>query len=290
MEESNMPFEVINQNEYILVKMEGECFGGDSPSVGEELAKMVEATRLKFVVFQASNCSAMGASFLKDLTVGYKAIKSINGQIRFVGGTSSVNQVIVQNGLDRIYITKMSLKGALVDFGLVKQKDFDVNVINPFLNATIKVLKVQCFLETKTGKPFMKKPTDPLLLGDVSGIIPISSESFNGTLAISLSEPIFCGIAKNMLGEECPAITEQNVDLVGELANMILGQAKVELGQLGYAIRMAIPSCVWGKDHKIKHFGGGICVVLPFETEIGTFYSEIMTNNTVLEQAIKKAG
>ncbi len=283
-----MPFDVINQNEYILVKLQGECLGGESPNVGELLSKMVEETKLKFVIFQATECSAIGSSFLRDMTIGYKAIKALNGQTRFVGAKPSVNQSVVQNGLDRIFVPKMSLKGALVDFGLVKQKDFDVNVINPFLNATIKVLKIQCFIESKPGKPFMKKSTDPLLLGDVSGIIPIVSESFNGTLAISLSESIFCHIVKNMLGEECTAINEQNVDLVGELANMILGQAKVELGQLGYGIQMTIPSCVWGKDHKIKHFGGGMCVVMPFETEVGTFYSEVMTNNTVQEQ--KKVG
>ena len=279
-----MSFEIVNQNEYILVKLRGECIGGDSPSVGDALTKMVEETRLKFVIFQASECSALGPVFLREMSIGYKSIKSLNGQVRFVGATPAINQVITQNGLDRIFAIKMSLKGAMIDFGLVKQKDFDVNVINPFLNATIKVLKIQCFIESKPGKPYMKKPNDPMLLGDVSGIISIISESFNGTFAISLSETIFCKIAKNMLGEECPAITEQNVDLVGELANIILGQAKVELSQLGYAVQMAIPTCVWGKDHKIKQFGGGLCVVLPFETEVGTFYSEVMTNNPLTGQ------
>jgi len=54
---------------------------------------------------------------------------------------------------------------------------------------------------------------------------------------------------------------------------------------------MAIPSCVWGKDHKIKSFGGGICVVIPFETEAGTFYSEVSTNNNLLNSIpkVKKA-
>ena len=286
-----MPFEVVNQNEYILVKLQGECLGGDTPSVGELLTNMVTESKLKFVIFQASECSMIGPAFLREMTLGYKAIKSLNGQTRFVGAVPGVKQAIVQNGLDRIFIPKMSLKGALIDFGLVKQKDFDVNVINPFLNATIKVLKIQCFIEAKPGKPHMKKPTDPLLLGDVSGIISIVSESFNGSFAISLSEAIFCSIAKNMLGEACLAIDEKNVDLVGELANMILGQAKIELGQLGYAVQMAIPSCVWGKDHKIKHFGGGMCVVLPFETEVGTFYSEVMTSNPLVDQVLqKKAG
>ncbi len=285
-----MPFEFVNQNDYILVKLSGECLGGEKPGVGDVMTQVLNDTKIKLFIFQASECSTITGAFLREMTLGYRALKAVNGQVRFVGGIPAVVHQIVSNGLDRIFICKMSLKGALIDFGLAKQKDFDVNVINPFLNATIKVLKIQCFLEAKPGKPTMKKPTDPLLLGDVSGIISVVSETFNGSFAISLSEAIFCGISKNMLGEDCPAITEKNVDLVGELANMILGQAKVELGQLGYAVQMAIPSCVWGKDHKIKHFGGGTCVVLPFETEIGTFYSEVMTSNAAINQIMKKAG
>ncbi len=226
----------------------------------------------------------MNSIFMRHLAQVYRDLKTLNGQIRLVGCNPKLQDAIKNSGLDRILMNKMSLRGALVDFGLVKQKEFDVNFINPFLNATQKVLKIQCFIEAKPLKPHLKKPTDPLLLGDVSGIISINSETFSGTLAISLPEKIFLTIVKNMLGEEMTAITDQNVDLVGEIANIILGQAKLELIGLGYSLQAALPSCVWGKDHKIKHFGTGVCVVIPFETPVGTFYSEIMTNNGLLAQ------
>jgi chemotaxis protein CheX len=169
----------------------------------------------------------------------------------------------------------------MIDLGLAKAKEFDVNFINPFLNATLKTFKVQCFMEAKPGKPSLKKASDPLLMGDVSGIISITSESFVGTLAISLSEAMFKVISGKMLGETCEAVTEDNVDLVGELANIILGQATIDLQKLGYGIQMALPSCVWGKDHKIKHFRSGICIVIPFETEFGTFHTEVMSNSNI---------
>ncbi|OFY98917.1 MAG: hypothetical protein A2070_12910 [Bdellovibrionales bacterium GWC1_52_8] len=167
-----------------------------------------------------------------------------------------------------------------MEFGLAKQKEFDVNFINPFINATQKVLKIQCRTDTTAGKPFVKKASDPMLLGDISGIIGITSETFNGTLAISFSEKIFVKLATNMLGKEYGQISPEIVDLAGELSNIILGQTKIELNQLGYRIQQAIPSCVWGKDHKIKHFGGGACIVVPFETADGLFHIEIMSNNT----------
>ena len=274
-----MPFEIVNQNDYILVKMKGEVNGEEKPGLQTEFVKVVETSGLKLAIFQMSECSMISASTLREMMQIYKELKTKNGQIRLVSANENIVKNIRDAGLDRILTNKMSLRGALVDFGLAKSKEIDVNFINPFLNATLKVFKVQCFMELKAQKPHLKKPTDPLLMGDVSGIISISSETFNGTLAISLPEKVFIKIVKNMLGEECDAITQQNVDLVGELANMILGQAKVELGTLGYRVDMALPSCVWGKDHKIKHYGGGACVVLPFETEYGPIYSEIMTNS-----------
>jgi chemotaxis protein CheX len=277
-----MAFEVVNQNDYILIHLKGEC--GSSPSDAGLLDKfqlVAVESNLKFVVFQCSECSSISPSILREIASIHKIVKTTNGGVRFVSANKTILDFIKNQGLDRILVNKLSLRGALVDFGLAKTKDFDANFINPFLNATRKVFKVQCFMDITPGKPFLKKETDPLLMGDVSGIISINSETFNGTLAISIMAPIFCKIASNMIGEDVKEIEEKYVDLVGELANMILGQAKIELLSLGYGIQSAIPSCVWGKDHKVKHFGSGQCIVLPFNTDAGVLYSEIMTSSSV---------
>lgn len=285
-----MPFEIISQNDYLLIKLKGDCIGDDNPTLHHTFSTTMQTTGIKLAVIQCGECGTMGPGFLRGLAQVYKELKTVNGQLRLVSANAQILESIKANGLDRILVNKISLRGALVDLGLMKPKDFDVNFINPFLNATQKVLKIQCFMEAKPQKPHLKKATDPLLLGDISGIISVTSETFSGTMAISLSETIFKKVAHNMLGEECSGITESNVDLVGELANMILGQAKIELATLGYSINMALPSCVWGKDHKIKHFGAGICVVIPFETDLGTFYTEIMTNNNQALKAAASAG
>ncbi len=283
-----MPFELKSQTDYLLIELKGDCVGDEKPSIMDAFKAELEKGAFKRVIFQCNSCGHISTPFMREMARIFKELKTLNGELRLVGANPQVVESIKRNGLDRILVNRLSLRGALVDFGLVKAKEFDVNFINPFLNATQKVFKVQCFTETKPSKPYLKKSTDPMLLGDISGIISISSETFNGTLAVSLSEPIFASVATKMLGEKIEAIKEDNVDLIGELANMILGQAKIELSSLGYSIQMALPSCVWGKDHKIKHFGGGICVVIPFETEFGTFYSEIMTNNAVAQATAKK--
>lgn len=276
--------QIVNQTNYILVKIIGDTTNdANAPTLALDVKKMMDETSLKFVLVQCSECQAFTTTLTREFAAIYKLVKSFNGGLRLVAANKEILEFLKTQGLDRILVNKLSLRGALVDFGLAKERDFDANFINPFLSSTKKVLKVQCFMDINPQKPHLKKATDPLLLGDVSGIITINSETFTGTLAISMSEAIFIKIVGNMLGEEIQKIEEKNVDLVGELSNMILGQAKIELLGLGYSIQSALPSCVWGKDHKIKHFGGGQCIVLPFDTEAGVLYIEIMTNNSLGE-------
>ncbi len=274
-----MAFELVSQNEYLLLKIKGEFQGSGDTDLLAVFKEQQEKTQLKYLIIQCSECSFIGADAMREFAQIYKNLKTINGGMRLVAVNPDIEQSIKKAGLDRILSCKASLRGALVDFGLVTTKEFDVNFINPFLGSTLKVFEIQCQTKATAQKPFLKKAGDPLLLGDISGIISISSETFNGTLAISLAEVIFVKIASRMLGEEYKVIDEGNVDLIGELANIILGQAKIELAKLGYGIQMALPSCVWGKDHKIKHFGGGVCVVIPFECEFGVFHIEVMTTS-----------
>ncbi len=272
-----MPFEVVKQTDYLLVKLNGDCLSEDGLTVAEVFRMEMDSSGLKLAVIQCSDCGRMDKAFMRDLVTIHQHLKSKNGKMRLVGANDQLLQMFEKNGVDQVLVNRLSLRGALADLGLAKAKEFDVNFINPFLNATVKVFKVQCFMELKPQKPRVKTPEEPPLFGDVSGIISVNSETFVGNLAISMSESTFVAVVKNMLGETVSGVTERHVDLVGELANMILGQAKLELATLGYKIDMALPSCVWGKDHRIKHFGSGRCVVLPFVTPYGIICSEIMT-------------
>ncbi len=283
-----MPFEIKSQNDYLLLRVFEDCSGDENPSVDTEASKVLQESGLKNLIVQCSDCGNMTPSFLRQLSLVYRDLKKVNGKIRLVAAKESIQKLIVAQGLDRILVNKLSLRGALVDIGLAKEKAIDVNFVNPFLAATIKVLKVQCFLEAKPMGPALKKPSDPPLLGDVSGIIAINAEGFQGSLAISFSNGVFLHIVEKMFGEKVTEITTQNVDLVGELSNMILGQAKIELSSLGFSIQQAIPSVIWGKDHKIKQYGGGICVVIPFETPAGPFHIEIFADQGLLNLTSSK--
>ncbi len=148
----------------------------------------------------------------------------------------------------------------------------DVRLINPFLEATVNVLKTMAFTDVTGGKPYLKQAKEAV--GDVTGIISFSGEA-TGSLSITFPQECITKIVSSMFGEEVTELNEEVRDAVGELTNMISGDARRKLQQHGYAIRAAIPSVVSGKAHVIKHVHEGPCIALPFTTAHGDFTVEI---------------
>ncbi len=144
--------------------------------------------------------------------------------------------------------------------------------INPFLEATVNVLKTMAMITPKAGKPSLKGSSESK--GDVSGLIGLTGPA-EGSLAVSFSESCALKIVENMLGESFSEMNGQVADAVGELTNMISGDARARLQKIGYDFTAAIPTVVSGKSHSIKHISsGGPTILLPFNTDSGDFYVE----------------
>jgi chemotaxis protein CheX len=148
----------------------------------------------------------------------------------------------------------------------------NVEFINPFLSATIDVLKTMAFTEVKPLKPIIKK--NAVAEGDISGVIGITGPSL-GSMSLTFPEVCILKIVSNMLGEEHKEMNEEIKDAVGELTNMISGAARNELGKSGYSFRTSIPMIITGKAHQIKHRCNAPIIALPFEAQGGTFIVEI---------------
>lgn len=148
----------------------------------------------------------------------------------------------------------------------------DANIINPFITATVKVLETMASVEAKAGKPFLKK--DSVARGDVSGIIGITGET-NGTISVTFSSESILAIVSKMFGEEIKELNAEVADAVGELTNMISGQARRSMEEIGKVFQAAIPSVVTGKNHEITHITTGPIIAIPFKTDGGGFTIEI---------------
>jgi chemotaxis protein CheX len=151
-------------------------------------------------------------------------------------------------------------------------RTLDVKIINPFINATLNVLETMAFIKAEAQKPYLKK--DNVAKGDVSGIVGITGET-NGTVFITFDESCIVRVVSNMFGEPIHEINDDIKDAVGELTNMISGQARKELEEIGQVFQGAIPSVVSGKNHELMSVTGGPKIAVPFKTDFGNFTIEL---------------
>ena len=148
----------------------------------------------------------------------------------------------------------------------------DVMLINPFINATVNVLETMAFVKVIAGKPYIKK--DNVAMGDVTGVIGLTGVA-NGTISVTFQSDCILNIVSNMFGEKMEALNADIVDAVGELTNMISGQARKELEGTGKVFKAAIPSVVTGQNHTITHCTNGPKIAIPFSVGDGNFTIEV---------------
>lgn len=141
----------------------------------------------------------------------------------------------------------------------------NVEYINPFIESTRSVFSTMCSLEIERKKLFLKD--DFQMFGDISGVMGLTGEA-NGSVVISLPAKLACKMVAKMLGTEPSAEMDQDVrDGVGEVINMISGQAKAQFVKTKYHFTLSIPSVVTGSDHEISHPTGTGNIVVLFECE-----------------------
>lgn len=150
----------------------------------------------------------------------------------------------------------------------------DAQFFNPFLEGTIKTLKVSCRIDAKPGKLFLKG-TQPQPSFEIAGIIGITSPTFTGSITLCFPEKVYLSIMSNMLGETFTSLTPELQDGAAELLNMIFGHAKVVLNQQGHTIQKALPTIIRGANLQTSHLGNPRVMVLPFHTDVGELHVEI---------------
>ena len=138
--------------------------------------------------------------------------------------------------------------------------------INPFLIASVKLFKDYLGLQAEAGKPYLV--ADPQHLDDVSGIIGLAGDT-KGAVVLSFSRDTAVRIISKMAGQEYRTLSNEVLDGVGELINIIAGNAKQDL--LDFRIEISLPGVITGNSYRIRWPEGIPVVAIPFTTELGPF-------------------
>jgi chemotaxis protein CheX len=141
-----------------------------------------------------------------------------------------------------------------------------VEHVNPFIQSTIETFKKMVGIEAKPGKLVLKN--DSGLGYDISGIIGISGNA-KGMISLSFPKETALSVTNKFVGTAHTEISDDIIDAIGELANIVAGYAKKELVSLN--ITISLPSVVMGENHKVREPKDVFSFVVPFTTDLGGF-------------------
>lgn len=147
----------------------------------------------------------------------------------------------------------------------------DAEIAKPFVQAAKHVLTTMAMLDPTPGKPYVKKNNSAA--GDVSAIVGLTGDK-RGSISLSFSRKCAVAIVKNMLGDDVGDIMQDAKDAVGEITNMISGQARAGLAQMGLTMQASTPTVIFGDNHTISHVTSGPVVAIPFTSPQGDFTVE----------------
>ncbi|MFO7495905.1 MAG: chemotaxis protein CheX [Desulfobacterales bacterium] len=102
-------------------------------------------------------------------------------------------------------------------------------IINMFIDATLHVLATLGGGKFTVQKPHLK--TDAAPSGEVTGVILLLGE-VDGSVALSFERGCVLQIVSSMLGEDIRELNQDIQDAVGEITNMVSGQAAQKLGDV----------------------------------------------------------
>lgn len=156
-----------------------------------------------------------------------------------------------------------------------------VEFSKPFIDALVDTFEKMVHTEIKPQNPKIK--TTSVARGDITAIIGMNGtvekdgqiKDFKGLLALSWPEPLYVALAGRMLFEEYEEYNDEISDSGAEIANIVMGNAKGHLANIGYKIGMASPTSVRGNGHEIKYPPNTTVIEITIGTDIGDFSLEI---------------
>jgi len=147
----------------------------------------------------------------------------------------------------------------------------DVRFINPFILAVRRVFQTMLATEVRVGRPNVVT-TKQESTADVSAVIGLSGDVV-GCVILSLPIATAEAVASKFAGIALTRDHADFADALGELANMVAGQAKAQLD--GMHVSISLPSVIVGQDHVVSQSRQWPRLHLPCESPLGTFIVEV---------------
>lgn len=98
--------------------------------------------------------------------------------------------------------------------------------------------------------------------------------AYRGTISLTFSRACAVHLVKAMLGDDISDIIQDTSDAVGEITNMVSGQARAGLAEMGITLQGSTPSIILGDGHVLSPVSKSPIIAIPFTTKAGDFTLE----------------
>jgi chemotaxis protein CheX len=145
--------------------------------------------------------------------------------------------------------------------------------LGPFTSATKTTIKEMAGLDVEVSSVYQKRGYR--MFGDISAVLGLVGQS-EGSLVLSFPDATATRLVKRILADFDGNAEEGVVrDCIGEVANIVAGQARGPLANTPYHFTLSTPTIISGANHEIRHKPGAPCLVVAFTSELGDFALQI---------------
>lgn len=149
-----------------------------------------------------------------------------------------------------------------------------VEYINPFIDSTKKLMEIMVGIQ-QFEKKGITVETKLASMFDVSAVIGVTGDC-TGAIVLSFSEGVAQEMLSRLLGEPIVDFNDDVCDAVGEMVNIITGNAQAQLQESGMNnLNRAVPTVVVGKGQAIRVAPSTPCINVEFSTELGGFALQV---------------
>ena len=145
-------------------------------------------------------------------------------------------------------------------------------VINIFIDATLRVLATLGGAQFTVQAPRLK--TDAAPSGEVTGVILLLGE-VDGSVALSFERDCVLQLVSTMLGEDIRDLNQDIQDAVGEITNMVSGQAAQKLGDVTPGIEIRPDAVLMGHGTIPGQTRGAAVVAVALVGPVGRLALEV---------------
>lgn len=141
--------------------------------------------------------------------------------------------------------------------------------IAPFVEATTDVLYVMTSMLVQVQS--IGETNDQSPHADYTGIMGLAGESRSMALTLSFPRGTIIRVAARMMDERDDEAEASAPSVLGELLNMISGQARATLSAEGFELEATLPTVVRGSDLALIPSDAQPITTVEFDSAAGTF-------------------